>query len=122
MFCERATAPPLGTGMELEGVTRQRRSVPDLGVALVDHTDGEGGEGHGVLGVPVAGGPGGGHLMQDEQHRLVVLVQEHYVLHLHIPMTPPQINTQAPPDESSVSWQTSSLCGCHLSGCTQNLG
>lgn len=70
---------------ELEGVAGKCRSIPNLRVALVHHIDRQRSQSHGVLGVTVAGWPCWSYLVQYEQHRLVVLMQEHNVFHLHIP-------------------------------------
>ena len=64
------------------GVTGQSSGPPDLGVPLGHSIDGEGCQGHGVMLVARHAGPGGLRLVQDEQHWLIVLVQEDHVLDL----------------------------------------
>ena len=69
------------------GFAWQVLHVPEAQVSLVGEVQREGGDAHGVLALGVQACPCGLRLMQQEQHRLVVPVEESSVPHLQTTST-----------------------------------
>ena len=73
---------PKGYRQHPVGIAGQLVDVPQPQVLLVGQVEGEGGETHGVLPLGVHACPRGLVLMQQEQHRFAVAMQERCISHL----------------------------------------